>query len=52
MIDKLVRVLFGSEAGERCRRCGETLHPDDRVGATESVCLPCRLDPGRATLAV
>jgi hypothetical protein len=51
MITKLVRALFGSEAGRHCRRCMEPLHPHDPVGANEGVCLPCRLDPGRATLA-
>ncbi len=51
MITKLVRALFGSEAGSHCRRCKEPLHPHDEVGAKEGVCLPCRLDPGRTQLA-
>jgi formylmethanofuran dehydrogenase subunit E len=48
MIDKLVRTLFSSALGVRCRRCNEPLHPQDDVGASEAICLPCRLDPGRA----
>jgi hypothetical protein len=50
MITKLVRALFGSEAGTHCRRCMEPLHPHDPVGTNEGVCLPCRLDPGRRHL--
>jgi hypothetical protein len=51
MVNKLVRALFGSEAGKRCRRCREPLHPNDEFGVSEGLCLPCRLDPGRAALA-
>jgi hypothetical protein len=49
MLNKLARTLFGLELAGRCRRCREPLHPHDDVGASEGVCLPCRLDPGRAT---
>jgi hypothetical protein len=48
MITKLVRALAGFQAPEQCRRCRELLHPHDDVGASDALCLPCRLDPGRA----
>jgi hypothetical protein len=51
MIYKLIRTLFGYEAGRDCRRCREPIHPKDAFGLSESVCLPCRLDPGRAWLS-
>jgi hypothetical protein len=51
MVSKLLRALLGLEGGGHCRRCKEPLHPDDEFGASESVCLPCRLDPGRAMLS-
>jgi hypothetical protein len=47
MIRKLARVLAGFQAAEHCRRCKEPLHPRDNVGFVDSLCLPCRLDPGR-----
>jgi hypothetical protein len=51
MITKLARVLAGFQAPDKCRRCNEPLHPRDAVGASEALCVPCRLDPGRATPA-
>ena len=51
MISKLVRMLSGFQGPDQCRRCREPLHPRDDVGANEALCLPCRLDPGRAAAA-
>jgi hypothetical protein len=48
MMRKLARVLSGFRVPEQCRRCKEPLHPHDGVGAIDALCLPCRLDPGRA----
>ena len=51
MVSKLVRTLLGLDGGTHCRRCREPLHPSDGYSASEGVCLPCRLDPGRPTAA-
>jgi hypothetical protein len=34
--------MAGLEAGRWCRGCGEAIARDDRFGASEGVCRPCR----------
>ncbi len=45
---RVVRSLFSVEAGRSCRRCHDPIPPNDAFGLSEGVCVPCRLDPGRA----
>jgi hypothetical protein len=42
LITSLVRAFAGLEAGPECRRCSQSISTDDRFGASERVCAPCR----------
>jgi hypothetical protein len=39
---KVLRALFGLEAGRTCRCCGEEILAGDPFGESEGVCRPCR----------
>ena len=39
---KVIRAMFGLEAGRACRRCGESIPTHDGFGMSEGVCAPCR----------
>jgi formylmethanofuran dehydrogenase subunit E len=39
---KVIRAMFGLEAGRSCRRCGEPITTHDAFGMSEGVCAPCR----------
>jgi hypothetical protein len=40
---KLLPAVAGSDRGNNCRRCGESIPAADEFGVSEGVCRPCRL---------
>lgn len=46
---KMMRALSGLESGRACRRCRESIRPQDEFGMSEGICGPCRREAnGRA----
>lgn len=43
----VLRALAGTETGRSCRRCDESIPPQDQFGLSEGVCRPCRASDAR-----